>query len=649
MDAANKKTTRKRVLHYHQSLKVQGDQALTAISRFAADLLHVSQAAFGWVHQDRIEVVACSGNNVAQIDCSRELIDTLVREGKIFHIQDVSSYPELENVPQSAGPGALHCIAIAPVCNSDDGHVIAALCLMDPDIRALGQQDLQHLNNLATIFSSQLELLLKAQRLEQLENQHRVLEQQLQNANEALTESEDRFRDLFDEAPIAYVHEDLDSRFIRANRTAIRTLGLKPEEVVGFVGKSLAPDSSEAQHRVEDALKHIGKGSDARGLMLELSRKDTGEPVWIEWWSRPAPDGSYTRTMFLDITDSVMLARENIQLEEQNKYLKEEIHSAHYDDIVGDNAQMQQVLADVDQVAPTTATVLVLGETGTGKELIARAVHESSQRADKPLIKVNCSALPSSLIESELFGHTKGAFTGATEKRAGRFLLADGGSIFLDEIGDLPIKLQAKLLRVLQEGEFEPLGSSQTVQVDVRVIAATNRDLFEATQEGEFREDLYFRLAVFPITLPPLRERLDDLPELANLFANKFTTRLRRDPVKLSAEEINRLSSYTWPGNVRELQNVIERALITSRNGALNLDRALPESDFLSGQKTTSPESETIRTVKELQQLEYANLVLALETTGWQVSGKGGAAELLGMNPTTLSSRIKALKITRPG
>jgi formate hydrogenlyase transcriptional activator len=489
----------------------------------------------------------------------------------------------------------------------------------------------------------------ETRRLAKLERDYQLLHEQLEKVNEALADSEERFRDLFDEAPIAYVHEDLDSRFIRANRTALRILGLTPEEAIGMVGKTLVADTPDAQRDVQDALDSIGQGTDTSGVVLEMRRKDNGEPVWIQWWSRPAPDGSYTRTMFIDITERVLMEREKAKLQAHNSYLREEIHRSQFDEIVGDTALMKQVFADVKQVAPTTATALILGETGTGKELIARAIHNVSKRADMPLIKVNCSALPASLIESELFGHEKGAFTGATAKRVGRFALADRGSIFLDEIGDLPIDLHAKLLRVLQEGEFEPLGSSVTRHVDVRVIAATNRNLFEATQNGEFREDLYFRLAVFPMNLPPLRDRLDDLPSLARLFVKKFAKKLGCEPVDLRKSDVDRLSSYSWPGNVRELQNVIERALITSPDGTLNLDRALPESVSGNGQDIASPGVQRIRTIDQVHELERDNLRLALDTAGWQVSGRGGAAELLGMNPATLSSRIKALGIRRPG
>jgi transcriptional regulator with GAF, ATPase, and Fis domain len=301
-------------------------------------------------------------------------------------------------------------------------------------------------------------------------------------------------------------------------------------------------------------------------------------------------------------------------------------------------------------VAATDTTVLILGETGTGKELIARAIHAASPRRDRHLIKLNCAAIPAMLIESELFGHEKGAFTGAARRRDGRFALADGGTIFLDEVGELPLDLQAKLLRVIQEGEFEPVGSSQTKKVDVRIIAATNRDLAQAVKEGEFREDLYYRLNVFPITLPPLRERGEDVALIASVFAKRFAHRLGRRIEPLSQECIQRLQAYSWPGNVRELMSVIERAVITSRDGRLNLDRALPES---TGDAVTTPASSDgagtrIRTAREFEELERQNLLCALEATGWRIAGENGAARLLGINPSTLNSRLKALGISRP-
>jgi transcriptional regulator with GAF, ATPase, and Fis domain len=306
----------------------------------------------------------------------------------------------------------------------------------------------------------------------------------------------------------------------------------------------------------------------------------------------------------------------------------------------------------VEQVAETDATVLILGETGTGKELIARAIHARSPRRDRALVSVNCAAMPESLVESELFGHEKGAFTGATARREGRFAMADGGTIFLDEVGELPLHLQAKLLRVVQHSEFEPVGSSKTRRVDVRVIAATNRDLLQASRDGTFREDLYYRLNVFPLQVPPLRERAEDIPLLASAFAERYARRSGRTLEPLSESCIRRLQSYSWPGNVRELQNVIERAVIISRDGRLDLDRALPEEARVAAPSAAADwgdgDGPAIHTAREIEELERRNYRRALDAAGWKVAGEGGAAALLGMKPSTLSSRMKALGISRP-
>src|SRR5437016_5266736 len=262
-------------------------------------------------------------------------------------------------------------------------------------------------------------------------------------------ESDERLRDLFDEAPIAYVHEGIDTRFIRVNRTAMRILGIKPEEVAETYGKSFIPDTPDAQRRLREALESIGRGTDTSGVVLELRRKDNGKPIWIQWWSRPDPSGTYTRTMFVDITERVLMEREKARLEAQNTYLQEEIRSEHnFDEIVGGSRALLDVLRQVDQVAPADSTALISGETGTGKELIARAIHDRSARRERPLVKVNCGAISAGLVESELFGHVKGAFTGAISGRDGRFKLADNGTIFLDEVGELPAETQVKLLRV---------------------------------------------------------------------------------------------------------------------------------------------------------------------------------------------------------
>ncbi|UCD78715.1 MAG: sigma 54-interacting transcriptional regulator, partial [Desulfobacterales bacterium] len=339
-------------------------------------------------------------------------------------------------------------------------------------------------------------------------------------------------------------------------------------------------------------------------------------------------------------------------LRDETEYLKDAIQSLYnLGEVIGESAPFLKTLQLVAEVAPTDSTVLIYGETGTGKELIARAVHASSSRKDRPLITVNCAAIPETLMESEFFGHEKGAFTGATQRREGRFSLADGGTIFLDEVGELNKELQAKLLRVLQEGEFTPVGSSRTRRTDVRVIAATNRDLSKAVQEGNFRTDLFYRLNVFPINIPPLRQRGDDIRLLAEHFATRYATRMGRKIDPLGVDCIERLKAYDWPGNVRELQNVMERGVITARQGRLNLDHALPERISPADTEKTTPSDNNVKSVKtarQLQQLERENLILALQKSQWRIAGKNGAAQLTGMPPSTFQSRMKALGIKRP-
>ena len=359
----------------------------------------------------------------------------------------------------------------------------------------------------------------------------------------------------------------------------------------------------------------------------------------------------HTTLILRNVRDRVE-AKEKIQsLTTETELLREELQALHQDGtLIGESQALTHVLHDISQVAGTDATVLITGETGTGKELAARAIHTASQRRERPLVIVNCAAIPSTLIESEFFGHEPGAFTGATKKREGRFSLAHHGTIFLDEIGELPLDLQAKLLRVLQEGEFDPVGSSATRKVDVRVLAATNRDLAAAAKQGTFREDLYYRLNVFPIRLPPLRERGDDVIRLASIFAQRFSAKMGRTLSPLTADAARRLQAYSWPGNVRELQNVIERAVITAHNGMLNLERALPDAPSTQSDSvcsTASPPS-AILSAKEFEELERTNILRALEQTNWKVSGEKGAASLLGLNASTLSSRMKALKIKKP-
>jgi formate hydrogenlyase transcriptional activator len=369
--------------------------------------------------------------------------------------------------------------------------------------------------------------------------------------------------------------------------------------------------------------------------------------------------GSLTRFQYSDadadflmeMANQVAMAVENMQLHEETAamkarfeaeavYLQEEIKTEHnFEEIIGQSAPVRELLRKLEQVAPTESTVLICGETGTGKELLARAVHDRSKRKERALVKVNCGSIPSGLVESELFGHEKGAFTGALQQRIGRFELAHGGTIFLDEVTELPLDTQVKLLRVLQEGEFERVGSSKTMKVDVRVIAATNRDLEEVVRKGTFRADLYYRLNVFPLESPPLRERRADIPLLVNFFLSRFGKKLGKEVRGVSQKSMDSLARYNWPGNIRELQNVIERAVVTATGPVVQVDDSLLRSG------AGAAESAAIET---LENNERGHILRALSQTNWVIHGKKGAAELLGINPSTLRSRMEKLGIKKP-
>ena len=517
-----------------------------------------------------------------------------------------------------------------------NGQVLGHLCAFDEAPRAADPR---------TLYLFQIFAARAAAELERL------------RADKELRESEDRLRDLFEEAPIAYVHEGLDTHFIRANRAALRILGVKPEEVPSMYGRTLIPDTPDAQRRVKAALESVGRGTDTGGAVLELRRKDDGRPIFIQWWSKPDPSGTYTRTMFIDITDRILLEREQARLQAQNIYLQEEIKSVHnFEEIVGSSRGLVGVLRDVRRVAPTGATVLILGETGTGKELIARAIHSAGNRADKPFIKINCAALPAGLIESELFGHERGAFSGAIQRRIGRFELANGGTIFLDEIGEVSVDVQVKLLRVLQEQEFERIGGNQTIKCDVRVIAATNRDLPNAVASGAFRADLFYRLNVFPVKLPPLRERAEDIPLLVQFFAQKYASKIGRQLTGIEGKTVERLLRYDWPGNIRELENIVERALILSSTPLLCIgEDVLPVTTHaavrVSPTRTVAPEQARDADpggAVDLDTIQREHILTTLRQADWVVEGRLGAAVKLGMKPATLRHRMKKLGISRP-
>jgi formate hydrogenlyase transcriptional activator len=544
-------------------------------------------------------------------------------------------YPSgLEKKYAETEPGITSYLGVPLV--SKDGRILGHLCVFDESPLPNEPRTLMLFKIFAVRAASELD--------------HLTLERELH-------EKENRLEDLFDEAPIAYVHETLDSRFLRANHAAMRILGITPGEVPHLAGKEMVPDTPEAQRRMHEALDSVGKGTDTSGVVLELRRKDNGKPIWIQWWSKPDPSGSYTRTMFIDITERVLLEQEQARLKAQNIYLQEELKSVHnFEEIIGSSHGLAKVLENVKRVAPTDASVLITGESGTGKELVARAIHSAGSRADKAFIKVSCAALATTLIESELFGHERGAFSGAIQRRIGRFELAHTGTIFLDEIGEVPMDVQVKLLRFLQEREFERVGGNHTIKTDVRVIAATNRDLNKSIREGRFRADLFYRLNVFPIRLPPLRERHVDIPLLIHFFVQKHAPRVGRRIESVDAESIRRLIKYAWPGNIRELENVIERALILSSTPVLHIDiettsDELPPTAFREAPATLKGDSPVVvpstSGAGDLDSVQREHIQSVLREASWVIEGSQGAAVRLGLKPGTLRYRMKKLGIIR--
>jgi PAS domain S-box-containing protein len=441
------------------------------------------------------------------------------------------------------------------------------------------------------------------------------------------------------------------------NPAAERMLGWKAEELVGHDMHSIVhhtrPDGSPYPEHDCPIYAAFRDGA-VHQVDTEVFWRKDGTPFWVEYTSTPIRHRGHVVgavIVFRDITqrreadEKLRAAREEVdrlreRLELENAYLQEEIRiEGNHHGIVGRSAAIQKILRQVELVAPTDATVLITGESGTGKELIARAIHDASKRSRRPLIRVNCATIPHELFESEFFGYAKGAFAGAVRDGVGRFELADGGTLFLDEVADMPIELQGKLLRVLEDNNFARVGEEQTRTVDVRVIAATKRDLKQEVRRGRFREDLYFRLDVFPIESEPLRERRDDVPLLAAHFVAGEARKLKRD-LKLTEGDVRRLMQYDWPGNVRELENVIERAAILARHARLRID--LPAARPTAAMQSAA---DRLLTDDERRERDRANILAALESCGGKVFGRGGAAELLDVKPTTLASRIKALGI----
>ena len=479
-----------------------------------------------------------------------------------------------------------------------------------------------------------------------------IKEQEIhERAKDTLKKSEKRNRSLYTKMPAMLHSIDTSGSIIDVSDLWLDSFGYERNKVVGC--KSVEFLTGKSKRYVESfAMPEFMKTGCARDIPLKFIKKDGGiMDILLSAIAERDEGGNYIRSLAI-LTDNTerknaedALKKAQAEVEElknrlhaENIYWRDEIKvKPNFEEIISGSEALKQVLRRVKQVSPTDTTVLIIGETGTGKELLAHAVHNNSTRQDRTLVKVNSAALPENLIESELFGHERGAFTGAFKQKIGRFELADGGTIFLDEIGEIPTSMQAKLLRVLQEGEIERLGSSETIKVNVRVIAATSRNLEKAMARGDFLESLYYRLNVFPIKVPPLRERKEDIPLLVEHFVMKYSAKMGKKIETITEKLLDTLKAFDWPGNVRELENIIERLMVISNNNLLEIDEWQMDN-------VTSHNTSRVSTIKEI---EIEHITRILELTAWRVRGSNGAAKILDIKPTTLESKMKKLGILR--
>jgi PAS domain S-box-containing protein len=472
-----------------------------------------------------------------------------------------------------------------------------------------------------------------------------------------------KYRSLYRSTPAMLHTIDSDGLIVTVTYHWLHKLGYSRNEVIG---RSVIDFFSEAYKRryADGGLRELIRGGDFNNQNRQMITRDGKVlDLLVSAIANRDADGKVDRLLVAskDVTKQLRIDRElrqalsenarlSEELERERDYLREEVNVAlNFGRIVGTSPALKRMLQSIEAVADTPASVLVLGESGVGKELVARAIHARSPRADGPLVKVNCASIPKELFESEFFGHVKGAFTGAHRDRIGRFQFADGGTIFLDEIGEIPLELQGKLLRVLQESELERVGDDVTRSVDVRVIAATNRNLEQLIVDGEFREDLFYRLSVFPVEVPPLRDRGEDIVQLAQHFLEQTCADFGREPMTLTRTQVENLRRYNWPGNIRELKNVIERAVILSTGNVLRLDVSMPDLKSDAGSMgVVEQTTDSVLTEKDMREFQKRNTTAALKQSNWRVSGDSGAANLLGVKPTTLADRIRTYGIKRP-
>ena len=664
------------------------EEAFDRLTCLATTLLHVPVALVSLVDGDRQFFKSSVGlpeplASRRQTPLTHSFCKHVVASGEALVVSDIRD-SDFKDHPSIFGIGEMAYTGIP--LTTTEGHALGSFCVADAKPRKWTEEEIEVLRTLASSVMAEVAMRRMAKELRELNDN---LQSLVEDRTRQLSQAEERWRVLLQvnnslvtcldrESLLAAIAGALHGviPFHRAaliltdsaegDFSVVRIAGadpLPPHIPVKTVWKREGSRTARILEtgcpmRTHD-LREDGQFTEhvaliEEGLLSALSVPLSAKGKVIGTLNVASREvGRYDEShaeLLLAIADQVVLAIENMlayeevaslkqRLEQENLYLQEE-HKAEapFADVVGESPAIQKVLAKIRSVAGTGSTVLVTGETGTGKELVVRAIHALSGRKDKILVKVNCAALPGGVIESELFGHEKGAFTGALSRRVGRFELANGGTLFLDEVGDLPPELQAKLLRVLQEGEFERVGGTQTLKVNVRLVAATNRDLAKAVEEGRFRADLFYRLNVFPIAIPPLRERVEDIPRLVRHFVMIYASKMGKSIDTISEQAMRKLTTYHWPGNVRELQNVIERAVILSTRGRIELDDQLaaPVADART------------KDVATLEEIERDHIRTVLNRVGWRVGGERGAARILGLKRTTLEARMSKLRISRP-
>jgi formate hydrogenlyase transcriptional activator len=688
-DERIRNAARKEALGRTALLDSPPEEAFDRLTRLASCLLHVPAAIVSLVDDERLFFKSSVGlpepwASLRETPLSHSMCKHALLTGQPFIVSDVRAHPLVRDNPAALELGVIAYAGIPLI--TAEGVTLGTFSVLDAKPRAWTEEEVEVLHTLA---ASALTEIATRRLTEELTTLSTHLQQVVEVRTSALSSAEERWRVLlqvnnavvtcldretlfeaisgalrgvmpFDRA--ALVLEDSVEGVFRVQGLAgpvpspstipLATVWPRIGSRCGWVTDNGRPLLTADLREGPQFLEHVWLIKDGilSALSVPLGAKGNVIGTLNVGRREVGGYGEGDAELLMAIADQVVLAIQNMlayeeittlksRLEQENLYLQEESRAdAAFADVVGESPGIRNVLASVRMVAGTDATVLVTGETGTGKEVVVRAIHGLSARKNKILVKVNCAALPSGVIESELFGHEKGAFTGALARRVGRFELANGGTLFLDEVGDLPLELQAKLLRVLQEGEFERLGGTQTLKVNVRMIAATNRDLKSAVEEGRFRADLFYRLNVFPIPIPPLRERVDDIPRLVRHFVMIYAKKMGKSITTIGETVLSELMAYGWPGNVRELQNVVERAVILSRTNRLELGDFNPSPQ--AGARPTAS--------RALEDIEREHILSVLERVGWRVAGDQGAGKILGLKRTTLEARMRKLGIKRP-